>query len=287
MYRSCLRHIRRGFTLIELLVVIAIIAILAAILFPVFQNVRENARRASCSSNLKQLGLAFMQYNQDADESFPLQEFSYAGCCAGPDPFGPQIHNRIAWGEAIFPFLKSKQVFRCPDAQPGLNVDNATIDDSGQTGASNYAYNRWISKDQNTTSKLSQFSFPSSTYLLIETTHNATAEASVDEQNQWGWVDTYVNQLNATNNAAGDGNNGPQRRHNDGSNYAFADGHIKWLDVRKVGRPGLGPNDVATFNTVIAAEATSVNGNTAVFDGSKPTFRRNETDNTTDPNQIP
>ena len=88
----------RGFTLIELLVVIAIIAILAAILFPVFARARENARRASCQSNLKQIGLGFLQYTQDYDEILPVVN-------------GP---NNAVWGDFLQPYIKSTQIFTCP-----------------------------------------------------------------------------------------------------------------------------------------------------------------------------
>src|SRR5665213_1100145 len=89
---------RSGFTLIELLVVIAIIAILAAILFPVFEKVREKARQTSCLSNEKQIGLGFMQYTQDNDELFPSSPWYGEG-----------------WAERIYPYVKSAGVFTCPD----------------------------------------------------------------------------------------------------------------------------------------------------------------------------
>lgn len=93
---------KKGFTLIELLVVIAIIAILAAILFPVFARARENARRASCSSNLKQIGLGVMQYSQDYDEKLPARV--YFGGAPGEG----------SWRDVIQPYVKSTQLFACP-----------------------------------------------------------------------------------------------------------------------------------------------------------------------------
>lgn len=102
--KHCTCHFRavesrlKGFTLIELLVVIAIIAILAAILFPVFARARENARRASCQSNLKQIGLGLIQYLQDYDETQPLE---YNG-------------DGLRWMDEIYPYVKSEQIFVCP-----------------------------------------------------------------------------------------------------------------------------------------------------------------------------
>lgn len=102
---------KKAFTLIELLVVIAIIAILAAILFPVFARARENARRASCQSNLKQVGLGLLQYSQDYDEKMPP---SYRLAASG-NP------GNIHWRTMIYPYVKSTQLFACPS-----NTINAT-----------------------------------------------------------------------------------------------------------------------------------------------------------------
>ena len=103
--KSCRLH---AFTLVELLVVIAIIAILAAILFPVFARARENARRSSCQSNLKQIGLALLQYIGDYDEKLPR---SYFGATTGTDK---TTREKTKWMDAIYPYVKSEQLFVCP-----------------------------------------------------------------------------------------------------------------------------------------------------------------------------
>src|SRR5437763_14870133 len=101
---ASLRPSRNGFTLIELLVVIAIIAILAAILFPVFAQAREKARQTACASNMRQMGLAVQMYLQDYDERFPL-----AATAPTPTTF-------LNWHHLVDPYVKNKQVWICPSA---------------------------------------------------------------------------------------------------------------------------------------------------------------------------
>lgn len=100
---------RKGFTLIELLVVIAIIAILAAILFPVFAQAREKARQTACLSNEKQMGLGLLQYTQDYDEALP---FNWIGAynVSNPAANPPQYK----WMDEIYPYTKNEQIFTCP-----------------------------------------------------------------------------------------------------------------------------------------------------------------------------
>ena len=237
-----------GFTLIELLVVIAIIAILAAILFPVFQKVRENARRTSCASNEKQIGIAFTQYEQDADELTP-----------GSTQWG------YGWAEKIQPFIKAAQVFQCPDDSHSVD---ATPAGGPPVALISYAVNGNMRQNCNNGaggggplcggSSLSLFQAPTNTVLIVECAvknGNTPNEAfNINDPND------DVNAMNNSHNsfiafntqdlydghpAVGDTYNGnaqPAFHDHDGGslNYLAFDGHVKYL--RKTAVSGVLPN---------------------------------------------
>jgi prepilin-type N-terminal cleavage/methylation domain-containing protein/prepilin-type processing-associated H-X9-DG protein len=212
---------RRGFTLIELLVVIAIIAILAAILFPVFAKAREKARQSSCLSNVRQLNTALMGYVQDYDESFPM------AYCYG---------RAQIWKALVMPYVKNTQIFLCPSF--GLST---------AVGYSDYGANTSIMVLDNTppvtTFNLAQIATPASCMLIADSgaynlnrnpyrfayipgTANGRTALAVDS----AWTDTRT---------MADFESG---RHNGGVNVGFCDGHAKWLQGSKI----LGDNSLWT-----------------------------------------
>jgi prepilin-type N-terminal cleavage/methylation domain-containing protein/prepilin-type processing-associated H-X9-DG protein len=207
-----------GFTLIELLVVISIIAILAAILFPVFMRARENARRASCQSNMKQLGIALQMYSQDNDGG--LVAYSHD-------------NGNPTWGKvyvSTVDYVKNDQVYRCPSA-PAL-IPQSYL--SGYYGASyafpyrNVSPPGWVALPLLTpTAKLSAVPEASRTCLLVETRHSTDAYYyPPGPQQGWGVAQIAIaSTLPATISAD---------RHLEGANYLYVDGHVKWLKKETV-----------------------------------------------------
>ncbi len=244
-YRMKRAEARRGFTLIELLVVIAIIAILAAILFPVFAKVRENARRIACASNLKQIGTAETQYAQDADEN-------YSG------PYLNYPTNRCQWEQLIYPFTKSTGIYKCPDgttaggsfrndgwgdctANPNLCAANI----SGSYAWNDDHTNRAVGVPNTTAPNggeaqgvpLSLITAPSDTIMIADGKYQDHL-----------WADDMIDVTAGTYYGAAwrgptSGGNYVDRRHGslDSANYLFYDGHVKSMR-NSIKNTGMYPN---------------------------------------------
>lgn len=199
---------RKGFTLIELLVVIAIIAILAAILFPVFARAREKARQSNCLSNTKQLILAALMYTQDYDEQLPHDDLD-------SNADGTENAGDATWRGTIRPYIKNTQIFFCPSKKMSGSVFDGRWNDFGLTAG--YAMNVAHWQDGPAVGmhspysgiSLAQVQAPSSCILFTESDGSHTqGNSTVDP-----WIPTAA----------------WAKRHNEGANYAFIDGHSKWL----------------------------------------------------------
>ncbi|HOS92799.1 MAG TPA: DUF1559 domain-containing protein [Armatimonadota bacterium] len=225
----------RGFTLIELLVVIAIIAILAAILFPVFAKAREKARQASCQSNLKQIGLALMQYAGDYDDCYPVGRTwcNYANAA-----------QNLQYFVQLQPYCKNWQVFACPSCRAN-NCSNGSIPHHAvnamisagyapSTFSLSYGYSEamWNAWRPNGDYGINCGGFPTNRHKMANIPTPATAPIIADcygllnNGARIGWANVCAAACNADRQV--DGNT----RHNGGSNVCFGDGHVKFFNAR-------------------------------------------------------
>lgn len=247
---SISKSYRKAFTLIELLVVIAIIAILASILFPVFARARENARRTSCASNLKQIALGVLQYTQDYDEKFPLYRSNTAANTTSSNPYG--------FADEIQPYLKSTQIFQCPSESGAATLGTAGGPFDGQAdptkaGYTDYGYNMMLSSDASGNFdrglSLAALTQPTLTVLSFD---EAPYLAST-----WNWGCYLGASCVVSPYTVGPALNSAAGRHLDGENFAFTDGHVKWYKAA-----GTGPYLANVYNAITPGTTS----------GNNPTF---------------
>lgn len=205
---------RKGFTLIELLVVIAIIAILAAILFPVFAKAREKARQSSCMSNVKQLMLGVLSYCQDYDEMTPGRRKgcgTVVGTC-GANP------NYLTWIDVVVPYLKNSQIYVCPSRS------NTSFGYGYCMGGGLWPTVSCPDTDGTTTS-LGSYPSPSSTPKLIDSLARVVKTPNVASATGCSWIAAP----DLSQPRVAPVCNGPIACHNEGANIGFMDGHVKWM----------------------------------------------------------
>jgi prepilin-type N-terminal cleavage/methylation domain-containing protein/prepilin-type processing-associated H-X9-DG protein len=236
---------RRGFTLIELLVVIAIIAILAAILFPVFAQAREKARSISCMSNLKQMGSALMLYHQDYDEILPPWSLYFACLSQNTkngtaNACGVDAPDRY-WDALLLPYVKS--------GNPAL-ADNGGIwhcpSSTGGNTLRSYGYSQVLMREgweQNSNGKYYRFPALAAIDAPASTIFVGDGGSAGRIAPPW-WGQTSANRGGSSSKIPGAGTTANTTwewpdRHSGGGNYVFCDGHAKWMKDATVYPPGL------------------------------------------------
>ncbi len=259
----------RAFTLIELLVVIAIIAILAAILFPVFAQARESARKISCLSNTKQMGLVIMQYVQDYDEMYPCNSWDCPPLgTTDTDSHNPNFPAAINWMFKVKPYVKNRQILVCPsdpDPKNGWsgwdNNPNPTCDDAwGIPTPISYASSSDLlgyGGYQNSNGCLGDGSFipdwgfapksmasvptPASTYMLADYGRETMEEYWVNNLKAANYTRVYNTSAPGGGTTAdtqepwaSNRKNPSVYRHQMGSNITYADGHSKWRNGNQI-----------------------------------------------------
>lgn len=206
---------RRGFTLIELLVVIAIIAILAAILFPVFAKAREAARKSSCASNMKQIGLAVMSYVQDYDEQYPYDPAAYT---TGTGANGNTFANTNSWVYRVQPYVKNQNIFQCPSGIPSNSSNQPRTNLIGY-----WCNGALFASNGNQPVNLAAVPAPADIAMAYDGLDGANRDQEVFRP-FWGNSATFDDAGSFATMVNGNYRTGA---HNDTVNCLWADGHVK------------------------------------------------------------